>query len=328
MTEIRRKSEISAAERKEIFHDGFDADVDAGQTLGQLLRATGDYLAALLGEDVAAEAMELALRRVFGPRRGTLEGDWRAWIEAEDSRIYSDTPLGARLHDLAAYAEFGISFAPVEEDDGAWIGARVEEVNDLVARSPLDLWLGPDRSEALERLALLARNRWALDQGRPVEAAALALFGGVTPGRMRNLTTGSARLFNAENGRVPALEALRWLEGRDSFWPSVWQEQPLDPVTDAGGAVLAEPVFVPVARDESVFHPGLERGGGFTIGPKGAERKLESFDAALADLQSMVAPYWRRPNETGAWGIVRGIDWRRLERSELEQIARMSSAPA
>ncbi len=41
------------------------------------------------------------------------------------------------------------------------------------------------------------------------------------------------------------------------------------------------PVFVPVARDGTPFHPGLRRASGFTFGEKGAERQVGEFDEAL-----------------------------------------------
>ena len=40
-------------------------------------------------------------------------------------------------------------------------------------------------------------------------------------------------------------------------------------------------------------------------------------DDALAALQVMASPFWRRPNENGTWGIVRGIRWARLDRTDL-----------
>jgi hypothetical protein len=80
-------------------------------------------------------------------------------------------------------------------------------------------------------------------------------------------------------------------------------------------------VFVPVARDGSTFHPGLKRGGGYTIGEKGTETQVVDFDEALVELQRMPIPYWRRQNASGNWGIVSGVRWARLDASDLEIIA-------
>ena len=76
-----------------------------------------------------------------------------------------------------------------------------------------------------------------------------------------------------------------------------------------------------MTRDGSVFHPGLKRSGGYTIGEKGDESQAEHFDKALAVLQRMPTPYWRRPNAVGNWGIVAGVRWVRLDASDLDLIA-------
>lgn len=76
-----------------------------------------------------------------------------------------------------------------------------------------------------------------------------------------------------------------------------------------------------MARDGSTFHPGLKRGAGYSIGEKGAEIQVADFDQALLDLQRMPSPYWRRPNESGNWGIVAGVRWARVDASDLEAIA-------
>jgi len=131
---------------------------------------------------------------------------------------------------------------------------------------------------------------------------------------------GKGRIFNAENGMVPAHEALAWLEGRDSYYPSIWREQELEGYSSfPETAVLSRVWFVPVARDGSVFAPGLRRGGSFTVGAKGFEEHLEDFDEALQFLQTMKTPYWRRPNAAGHWGIVRGIRWARLSETEIRR---------
>jgi hypothetical protein len=89
---------------------------------------------------------------------------------------------------------------------------------------------------------------------------------------------------------------------------------------------LVRPVFVPVARDGGMFHPGLRRNGTYSVGPKGAETHIADFDAALDALQRMPAAYWHRPNEAGAWGVVRAVEWLRLDMSDLEAIAATPAA--
>jgi hypothetical protein len=174
----------------------------------------------------------------------------------------------------------------------------------------------------LHRLVRLASNRWALDNGRPVEPAALAEFGGVTEGRIRNMMSGQKRAFSSVDGLIPAQEALAWLSGRPEFWNSIWRDQSLPQYSVKHRPALTQAVFVPVARDSSTFHPGLKRGGGYTIGEKGTETQVVDFDEALVELQRMPIPYWRRQNASGNWGIVSGVRWARLDASDLEIIAK------
>ena len=70
--------------------------------------------------------------------------------------------------------------------------------------------------------------------------------------------------------------------------------------------------MVPVARDGSMFTRSLSRGGIYTVGPKGAERRFDSYEQALAFLRNAPTAHWRRPNSEGNWGIVAGINWAEL----------------
>lgn len=62
-----------------------------------------------------------------------------------------------------------------------------------------------------------------------------------------------------------------------------------------------------------MFTPALRRNTGFWIGAKGAEKVVKSFEEALNSLRSMPVPRWRRPNTSGNWGIVAGIEWVELK---------------
>jgi len=57
-------------------------------------------------------------------------------------------------------------------------------------------------------LLLMARNRWALDHGQPIEPAALSVFGGVSEGRIRNMMSGEKRIFSPWRARIPAQRSL------------------------------------------------------------------------------------------------------------------------
>lgn len=75
---------------------------------------------------------------------------------------------------------------------------------------------------------------------------------------------------------------------------------------------LAPAVLVPVASDGTWFGPHLLRAGQFTVGEKGGEQRLDSFEQALSALAAMDVPRWRRPNAKGNWGIVSGTRWARV----------------
>lgn len=76
-------------------------------------------------------------------------------------------------------------------------------------------------------------------------------------------------------------------------------------------AKMGTGVTVPYAADGSYFHPGLRRArtGEFTVGEKDNEVTFDSFEQALAYLRRMPVAKWRRPNESGNWGIVAAVRW-------------------
>lgn len=68
---------------------------------------------------------------------------------------------------------------------------------------------------------------------------------------------------------------------------------------------------VPYATDGSCFHRGLAspRDGSFRVGEKGSELRLGSFEEALRYLRTMPVAKWRRPNDSGNWGMVSAVRW-------------------
>lgn len=314
---------IPAAERAEIFHEQYGNDIDAADTLADLVAAAGDYLGRIVGKETADRAMAEIVGQLAG-RPLADPGAWRSVLDDNRSSCYSDWPLGARLHDLAAYALYGII---LDGSDGeaalsAHLQELVKEIEAFLSASPMVPWKIEVGGESeISRLVRLARNRWSLDNGEPVEPTALAVFGGVSEGRIRNMMSGTDRRFSANEGLIPADQALAWLSGRDAFWNSVWRDQHLPQYGTKRTAPLRQAVFVPVGRDGSVFHPGLRRGSGYTIGERGAEQQVENFEEALTALQHMPKPYWRRPNDKGNWGSVAGVRWERLEASDLDYLA-------
>lgn len=267
------------------------------------------------------------MKRIIGPLSTGDQTSWREDLESGESGAFSEWPLGRMLHDLSAYAYWGIDISAREHESedrvAERLGAMVGKAEAFLGSCPLDLWLGEERSPQLERTVLLARNRWALDHDRPVEPEALAIFGGVKMSRMRNMLAGNDPELHRENGLVPAHEALSWLADRDSFVPSIWRTARPTHDGEVHRFSYLDPIFVPEARDGSLFHPGLERRNGFTIGEKGQEVQVATFEEALHELQAMPIPSWRRPGSgSGGWGIVRGVTWARVSREELDSRAR------
>lgn len=251
-----------------------------------------------------AEKWEDVLLSSSSPR----DGGWEA-VELLD---------GAGLYGLFGITPEAIPFASRR----SWVSKLPSRLSELKQ----DLHLKADGEIA--RIVNLALSRHALDvdwsyddNGAEVpglvDIGSLAIFGGVTEGRIRNiLSSGDGRLEKV-NQFVTATSAAAWLKGRKEFFASIWQ-QPDEVLPDAPSSDFSDNVvFVPVAADGSFFHPGLARGGKFMIGAKGDEVPHATFEAALVALQKMATPRWRRPNDAGNWGIVSGRDWKRIERRQL-----------
>jgi hypothetical protein len=318
-----KPKEMDLEQRVAEFTAGYDYDNDAAVTLVELVRSAGDFLEKIVGID----AVDAGMKYIIGALALGEETSWREDLNNEESGAYSVWPLGQMLHDLNAYAYYGIDLSAREHEDEQHVAARLQEMVEMadafLGICPLDSWLGESRSPQLETTVLLARNRWALDHDRPVEPEALAVFGGVKMSRMRNMLAGKEPELRRENGLVPAHEAHGWLASRDSFYPSIWRTARQRYSGEIHTLFYPDPLFVPEARDGSVFHPGLERRNGFTIGEKGQEFQVPSFEDGLRELQAMPVPAWRRPaSGKGGWGVVRGVSWARVSWEELDSRAR------
>ncbi len=319
----KKPRDMDLYERIHEFQSRYDYENDAAVTLVEIVRAAGDFLEQITGPKAAGAGM----KHLIGTLGMSGSSTWREDLEENEFHAYSEWPLGEMLHNLSAYARYGIELSvrehETEEEVAQRIRDMVETADAFLKSCPLDLWLGEGRKGQLEETVLLARNRWALDHERPVEPEALAEFGGVKISRMRNMLAGKAPELPRQNGLVPAYEAKVWLAKKDCFYPSIWRtaRPTYEPEQDA--VPYYEPIFVPQAQDGSVFHPGLERRSGFTIGEKGHEIQVPTFEEALEKLQEMQDPAWRRPSQgRGGWSIVRGVTWARMSQAELDSRAR------
>lgn len=316
----KHNSEMSAEDRRWDFHETYGNELDAEWTLVHLVTGCGKFLETIVGAARANAGMAEIIRDLADTRSNPQR--WAAELADAGNDAFSEWPLGQELHDLTAYAIYGFIFKEggSEDERQQFLESKIHVANQFLASAPIAQWVDQeDRPTVLERLMLLVNNRWALDNSRPVEPAALAWFGDITEGSIRNMMSGEKRTFTNEDGKIPAHEALAWLSKRQSFWNSIWREQEMERYSATAETGLSRPVFVPVSRDGSVFNPGLLRASGFTIGAKGSEQQKDSFWDALVELQSMSAPMWRRPNDKGNWGIVRGVRWVRVEVEFLEK---------
>jgi hypothetical protein len=314
------KSGIDAATRAQIFHEQYGDSFDGAAALPQFIIAAGDYISRIVGQEDTDAGMARIVGALVSAGGGSIDtpSEWREALIKQSSFCYSEWQIGPKLHDLAAYAEYGIVLHNSDDPDVpvAHIKHLLQQAQDLEAETPIAQWRLSDTNE-LTRLVKIARNRWALDNNEPVEPVAMAYFGGVSEGRIRNMMSGADRAFTSDDGRIPALEAHKWLQGRPEFWNSVWREQSLPQYDDNRTAPLQQPMFVPVARDGTMFHPRLRRGSAYTIGKKGEEEQVADFNVALEKLQRMPVAYWRRPNASGNWGSVACVRWERLDASHI-----------
>lgn len=276
---------------------------DYGKELLEILERHFRIIEMILGKEEVAPHL---FKMLPGP-----DIDGTTWEEAFEEYLPLMTQLWAAdklLDCVALYGFYGVidHDVPVEKRSGVVtsLAAEIGRFCSLVQPNP---------QGAIHLVSQLAISRYAIDTGEgEVDLQSLALFGGVTEGRIRNILSSGYGSLEKVGQRVTAASAAAWLKGRKEFFVSIWQ-QPEVPSPDFSDEV----VFVPVAADGSHFHPGLARVGKFMIGAKGEEVSYPSFNEALSALQKMATPRWRRPNEAGNWGIVSGRDWKRIERRQL-----------
>jgi hypothetical protein len=255
-----------------------------------------------------------------------LEWDVRPWLKSTCD-AFEKFVLEARGRKTEEFSDFDAWKAvPIFEGLAFFglYGAVLEEPEPEDARRIIELGLqdgrgmvalGDRSNRSVPGIILdLAASRRALDQGHgSIDPTSLAVLAGLSVGRVHNLMSGKESQFTPESGRVPVEQAAVWLAGRSAFWPSIWQQH-------RSASDASERLRVPVASDGTAFHPGLRRRNGFVVGEKGSERILDTFDQALAALQEMPEPRWRRPNSQGNWGIVKGASWKFMTKKQLNTI--------
>jgi len=315
----RLPREMGHNERLAEFSAAVEAQNDLDVALVELVRCAIDLLTRITGSEFVHRQTLLGVEDLE-------DTNWGEALKLDENIPYRTWPVWWLLHDLSAYAHYGIDLGAREHEAEDQVAARlqdlIERAEKFLALCPLQEWLGADRSPQLERTVRLARNRWELDHDRPVEPEALAWFGNVKMSRMQNMLSGKDAVFHREHGFVPAQEAKTWLETRTSFFPSIWRRAHF-----VESSAKQAPVFVPQSWDGSIFHPSLERHSGFTIGKEGGELQVPTFWEALRKLQEMPIPTWRRPGPDDRWDIVQGVSWTRVNRTELMSGAGSEAEP-
>lgn len=271
--------------------------------------------------------------------------DWpESWSDLNAYDVSSWSPLMEDAHNLNAFAYFGVlpTWALPHADRNseqfhnvpAYVRGVVNQLNKFVQLLPKASNLYG--IEVIERTCLAASGRLKVDAGESLSVHELAAVTQVTSKRLQNAIyakSADAPLANTD-GTIPAAAAQRWLEARD-YKPSIWREFIACKGWEENGEVIVSAVaenqvgdylFVPEARDGTVFSPTACKRGGkngtpyYTVGAKDGEVDYDDYEEALNALSRMSTPRWRRPNEHGNFGIVSAERWRRLTREELFSI--------
>lgn len=281
---------------------------DYGKELLEILERHFRVIEKILGKSEVAPHL---FKMLPGP---DIEGS--TWEEAFEEYLPLTTQwweADKLLDDAGLYGFYGIINPEVPLDKREeWAESLATKIDDFCQLAQ------PTPQGAIQFISQLALSRYAIDCGEgEVDLQSLALFGGVTEGRIRNILSSGDGGLEKVGQRVTAASAATWLKGRKEFFSSIWQQRE-EFITEAASTDFADDVvFIPVAADETFFHPGLARSGKFTIGAKGEEVSSPTFEGALVALQKMATPRWRRPNDAGNWGIVSGRNWKRIERRQL-----------
>lgn len=293
--------------------------------LVKLVIATGAFLEQLTGE---ADAVDHAMKALYEKTSNyTTTGDepWRFYWEGAGMDV-GITKTSEYFVELNGYGYYGLALAAGLDASNA-DRERLYELHIAKGRTLIESiprgWASLDE---MERTLLAAEARFNLDFGRDLSVEQLAAIARMTSKSIRNLLTpssGDTDLRSNSAGMVSAADALRWLGKRDGFRPSIWMEAEgyAEPprVTEPG--TIEEAVFVPVAKDGTVFDPvSCRNSRGYTIGPKGAEQPVSDYFEAVTLLSRAATPCWRRPNGNGNWGIVAGVSWQRRDAAEIRKM--------
>lgn len=174
-----------------------------------------------------------------------------------------------------------------------------------------------------EKILLSAEARYAFDTGKELNLDQITVLSGMSKRAVQNdVAKNSDKNLKVTGDMVTNINARAWLKERRNFIPTKYYHS-----DEEEGAALnldvkvlekdTEFVFVPVAEDGTVFLPELRQPQGYLIGKYGCETHVENYFDAINQLQVMVSPRFRRPNDEGNWGIKAVDSWKRIPLSDL-----------
>lgn len=307
-----------AARTQEFAQTGDDLEC---QEIGNLIIETGKVLEALCLDEKVVDATMKQLHHALGLNESLIPDSERPWREVWESTSLSaldDLPLSQRMTSLSAYAYFGLS--PKRSWHDVCTLADIGEIIASVDAAITAIRSENERPHDIARTVSAAKARFALDSNLPLEPEWLAALTRIGIKSLRNaIAPSSGSGLVIEDGRVTPASALTWLNARGDFKTSIWQHAHEDYVAEIVQPASGEILWVPFARDESIFHPETcRRAGNYTIGPKGSERQISDYRIALDQLsRARPAAHWRRPNSAGNWGIVTAAGFKPMTIDEL-----------
>ena len=232
--------DMTAAERREHWAEHYESE-DAPEWncrpgLLACVEVSFEYLEMLLGPKAVAGPLACFLQPPYAGAPQVVPGaDWRATLATAGPRAYANWPVADLFWQLGLYGRYGVTEAhiPLSQRD-AHIDQLLETGVAFWEASPfaqLKKRTG-DRRYGLpvDRVVRLAWNRKTLDDHTAgtlkgsLDPAAVAILGGVSEGRLRNLMS-EGRTFQIEGGLITADSACHWLQDRPAFWNSIWREE-------------------------------------------------------------------------------------------------------
>lgn len=245
----------------------------------------------------------------IGRRISTLE----AYVHAQR---WADT-VAADIQQLRFVVEGVFPPSVVAAYEAEKAGGEWEHVPAPFEEGAGDVPLGYFHNGLMTQLVDLAAARLKVDQDEPLTMGEIALLTGK---RDATVTTTAYRkvfpTYEHDGKRYAATaDVLPWLV-QNGYLPTQGKDEAID--SSPTPEHVEDYLFVPVARDGSIFAPSCASGGRFTIGEKGSETRFDSYIDALEALQRMPTPRWRRPGPKGVPGIVAGVRFERLARSRVE----------